>query len=172
VDGTLKPGMAAPSGEQLARETGFAAMTCRAALRVLLDEGALIRVSPTGRGLVADPDADGRELELAQELAGRRRHAGLTQLELAGKLGVSLTTVGHAETAVAVPRVLGRGGPGAGRTRIHAGPVRRLEGRPGGRPADCGRGGEPPGSACRAWRAGRGRHHAPLDPGTRYGQVG
>ena len=107
ADGTLKPGMTAPSGEQLARETGFAVMTCRAALRILLDEGALTRVSQTGRGRVADADApgDGRDVELARELAARRGDAGLTQQELADKLGVSLTTVGHAETgrAVAVP---------------------------------------------------------------------
>jgi hypothetical protein len=100
ADGTLKPGMAAPSGEQLAKETGFAVLTCRAGLRILLDEGALTRVSPTARNRVPDPDApgDGRSLELARELGGRRRHAGLTQQELAAAVGVSITMVGHAET--------------------------------------------------------------------------
>jgi GntR family transcriptional regulator len=100
ADGSLKPGMTAPTGEQLARETGFHVLTCRAALRILLDEGALTRVSRNGRSRVADPDAPagGADAELSRELAGRRRHAGLTQQQLADKVGFSVTTVGHAET--------------------------------------------------------------------------
>jgi hypothetical protein len=35
---------------------------------------------------------------ISKALAGRRQAAGMTQPELAGKLGVSVTTVGHAET--------------------------------------------------------------------------
>lgn len=110
ADGILKPGMVAPSGDQLAQETGFAVMTCRAALKMLVDEGVLTRVSQTARGRVADPDVDGAGLELARELTRRRRHAGLTQQELGDAVGVSLTSVGHAETA-------GCGGPARSVTR-------------------------------------------------------
>jgi DNA-binding GntR family transcriptional regulator len=54
ADGSLEPGMTAPTGEQLASETGFAVMTCQAALRVLVGEGTLTRVSENARGRVAE----------------------------------------------------------------------------------------------------------------------
>ncbi|HET6187116.1 MAG TPA: GntR family transcriptional regulator [Trebonia sp.] len=105
ADGTLKPGAPVPSSAALARETGFAALTCRQALRALLADGTLARgVSPTARLRVAqhdvagDVDAQVLRAALSNALAGRRRAAGLTQPELAGKLEVSVTTVGHAET--------------------------------------------------------------------------
>jgi hypothetical protein len=105
ADGTLKPGAPAPSGAALARETGYSALTRRAALETLVKDGTLARgVSPTARLRVAQPrgagagDTDVLRVALSRALAGRRLTAGLTQTELAGKLGVSLTTVGHAET--------------------------------------------------------------------------
>jgi Helix-turn-helix domain len=61
-------------------------------------------VSPTARLRVAQRgwagagDADALRVALSKSLAGRRRAAGMTQPKLAEKLGVSLTTVGHAET--------------------------------------------------------------------------
>jgi DNA-binding XRE family transcriptional regulator len=105
TDGTLKPGAPAPSGAALARETGYSTLTCRAALETLVKDGTLARgVSPTARLRVAQPpgsgavDAEALRVALSKALAARRRAAGMTQPELAVKLGVSLTTVGHAET--------------------------------------------------------------------------
>jgi hypothetical protein len=105
ADGTLKPGAPAPSCVELARKTGYSALTCRAALRALLADGTLTRgASPTARPRVAQPgggapfDAEALRAALSKALAGLRRAAGMTQRQLAGKLGVSVTTVGHAET--------------------------------------------------------------------------
>lgn len=105
ADGTLVPGAPAPSGAALARKTGFSALTCRQALRALLADGTLTRgVSPTARLRVAQRggsgagNAEALRAALSNALAGLRRAAGLTQPELAGKLEVSVTTVGHAET--------------------------------------------------------------------------
>jgi transcriptional regulator with XRE-family HTH domain len=105
ADGTLKPGAPAPSGAALARETGFGTRTCRKALGTLLADGTLTGgVSPNARLRVALPggasagDADAMRVALSKALAGQRRAAGMTQPELAGKLEVSVTTVGHAET--------------------------------------------------------------------------
>jgi hypothetical protein len=189
--GSLKPGAPVPSGPELAKETGFAVRTCQAAVLALLGEGALTRVSPTARPRVAGGGQE-PEMQLAQSLAERRHLAGLTQQELADKLGVHVTTVCHAETAVAGPPVLGEGGPGAGRQRRPNGPVRHLAGGPGigsrrcpagpvRRPAGGQRGGGRArhagsrlsgGSPCSARRAGRDRHHASLRPDAGYGQVG
>ena len=95
--GELRPGMLAPSGPELAKELGFALLTCRAGLHMLLATGELTRVSRSGRYRVPGdwPSGDG---ELARALAARRHEAGLTQLELADAIGMSVTTVGHAET--------------------------------------------------------------------------
>jgi DNA-binding transcriptional regulator YhcF (GntR family) len=104
ADGTLKPGGAAPSAAALARETGYSTLTCRAALETLVKDGTLAHgVSPTARLRVRQSgavrtDAEAMRTALSKALAGRRRAAGMTQPELAAKLGVSLTTVGHAET--------------------------------------------------------------------------
>ena len=102
ADGTLKPGMLAPSGLDLARETGFAVLTCRAALTLLLAEGTLMRVSRTSRPRVAGEGqgggAAGLAVKLAQAMAAWRHAADMTQVELAGMIGLSVTTVGHAET--------------------------------------------------------------------------
>jgi hypothetical protein len=104
-DGTLRAGSAAPSAAALARETGYSVVTCRAALRSMLDDGTLrrgashgarLRVAPPAGGAVADGDA--LRLRLSAMLAARRRAAGLTQHMLAALLGVSVTTIGHAET--------------------------------------------------------------------------
>jgi hypothetical protein len=105
ADGTLKPGGAAPSAAALARETGYSSLTCRQALRALSADGTLARgVSVTARLRVAQPgagcrlDAEGLREALSRTLAARRRAGGLTQPGLAALLGVSVTTVGHAET--------------------------------------------------------------------------
>ena len=104
TDGTLRPGTPAPSGVQLARETGRDVHACRAALRALVAEGTLAApASDTARPRVPLESGPQRDLEslrlaLAAELAAGRRAAGMTQPELAAKLGVSLTAVGHAET--------------------------------------------------------------------------
>src|ERR1700733_14251876 len=105
ADGTLKPGGAAPSAAALARETGCSPVTCRMALRVLVADGTLTRgVSSTARLRVAQPggachpDAVTLRERLSRTLAARRRACGQTQPALAARLGVSVTTVGHAET--------------------------------------------------------------------------
>lgn len=106
ADGTLRPGQPAPSGAALSRITGYSTLTCRRALRLLLEDGVLIpgpsrsarpRVAggpqvPVARDLAAASRA------LSAGLAARRRANGLTQPELARRVGVSITTVGHAET--------------------------------------------------------------------------
>jgi len=106
ADGTLRPGQPAPSGAALSRVTGYSTLTCRRALRVLLQDGLLTpgpsrnarpRVAgaaplPAERGLAAASRA------LSAGLAARRRANGLTQPALAERAGVSVTTVGHAET--------------------------------------------------------------------------
>ena len=106
ADGTLRPGQPAPSGAELSRATGFATLTCRKALRGLIADGILVPgPSPNARPRVADTHARGDERDLADAtralsagLAAARRAAGLTQVELAALAGVSVTTVGHAET--------------------------------------------------------------------------
>jgi DNA-binding transcriptional regulator YhcF (GntR family) len=106
ADGTLRPGQPAPSGAELSRATGFATLTCRKALRELIADGILVPgPSPNARPRVADPRARGDERDLAEAtralsagLAAARRAAGLTQVELARLAGVSVTTIGHAET--------------------------------------------------------------------------
>ena len=97
ADGSLKPGVMSPSGPELAKETGFSARTCQAALRMLVFEGFLTRATRTARPRVAGGGQPGAGEELSRSLAVLRRAAGLTQQELAGKLGASVTTVGHAE---------------------------------------------------------------------------
>jgi hypothetical protein len=105
-DGTLRPGQPAPSGAELSRAFGFSTLTCRKALRALIAEGLLVPgPSPNARPRVADPRAPDRDRDLADAtralsagLAARRHATGLTQAELAALAGVSVTTVGHAET--------------------------------------------------------------------------
>jgi DNA-binding transcriptional regulator YhcF (GntR family) len=105
-DGTLRPGQPAPSGAELSRDFGFSTLTCRKALRTLIAEGLLVPgPSPNARPRVADPQAPDLERDVAEAaralsagLAERRHEAGLTQSELAALAGVSVTTVGHAET--------------------------------------------------------------------------
>jgi transcriptional regulator with XRE-family HTH domain len=98
-DGTLRPGGPAPSGAELARITGFALLTCRRALRALLRDGTLVPgPSPNARYRVAAGRTPNPADALSAALADRRHAAGLTQLELAGLTGRSVTTVGHAET--------------------------------------------------------------------------
>ena len=106
ADGGLRPGQPAPSGAELSRAFGFSTLTCRKALRALIAEGLLVPgPSRNARPRVADPQAPDLERDLADVtralsagLAARRHGAGLTQAELAALAGVSVTTVGHAET--------------------------------------------------------------------------
>jgi hypothetical protein len=79
-------------------------LTCRKALQVLIKDGVLVPgPSPNARPRVPCPTRDEQtatnaERVLSTALAGRRCGAGMTQIELAGIVGVSVTTVGHAET--------------------------------------------------------------------------
>ena len=106
ADGTLRPGQPAPSGAALSRVTGYSTLTCRRALRVLIADGVLTPgPSRNARPRVAGPPQQqtARDLAVASRalsagLATRRRSYGLTQPELAVLVGVSVTTIGHAET--------------------------------------------------------------------------
>ncbi len=106
ADGTLRPGQPAPSGAALSRVTGYSTLTCRRALRVLIADGVLLPgASRNARPRVAGPLPPEAERDLAAAaralsaaLAARRRAKGLTQPELALLIGVSVTTIGHAET--------------------------------------------------------------------------
>jgi DNA-binding transcriptional regulator YhcF (GntR family)/DNA-binding XRE family transcriptional regulator len=106
ADGTLRPGQPAPSGAALSRVTGFSTLTCRRALRVLINDGTLVAgPSRNARPRVAGPAQPPAERDLAAAaralsagLAARRRAQGLTQPGLARRAAVSVTTIGHAET--------------------------------------------------------------------------
>jgi DNA-binding transcriptional regulator YhcF (GntR family) len=106
ADGTLAPGVPVPSGLALSRATGYSVLTCRRALRDLVKAGVLVPgASPNARSRVASltppPSERARAraaAALSAALATRRRAAGLTQPQLAAIVGMSVTTVGHAET--------------------------------------------------------------------------
>lgn len=98
ADGSLAPGMFAPSGEDLVKETGFAVETCRRAMLLLHSTGELTRMSRSARYRVPGDGPPVAGQEIAWALAERRRTAGLTQTELSDKVGMSVTTVCHAET--------------------------------------------------------------------------
>jgi Bacterial regulatory proteins, gntR family/Helix-turn-helix domain len=106
ASGALLPGAPVPSGAALSRTTGYSTLTCRRALRTLIDDGVLVPgVSRNARPRVAPsaPVPCHRTLvdaarTLSKSLAARRRLAGLTQPEFAKLAGVSVTTAGHAET--------------------------------------------------------------------------
>jgi DNA-binding transcriptional regulator YhcF (GntR family) len=106
AEGTLRPGQPAPSGAALSRVTGYSTLTCRRALRVLIAEGVLTPgPSRNARPRVAGPpqqqaarDLAAASRALSAGLAAQRRSYGLTQPELAALVGVSVTTIGHAET--------------------------------------------------------------------------
>jgi DNA-binding transcriptional regulator YhcF (GntR family) len=106
ADGVLIPGQPAPSGAALARATGYSVLTCRRALRTLVKDGVLAsghsrNSRPRVPGSASTPDEQTlaeAERVLSAALAARRRALGLTQPELAVAIGVSVTTVGHAET--------------------------------------------------------------------------
>jgi len=106
ADGTLRPGQAAPSGAALSRVTRYSTLTCRKALRMLIEEGVLVpgpsrNARPRVAGPVTHPgerDLSTARRSLSAGLAARRRAAGLTQAELAALAFASVTTVGHAET--------------------------------------------------------------------------
>lgn len=103
-DGRLLPGAPAPSGAALARATGFSDLTCRKVLQALIKNGVLVPgPSANARPRVAGPADEARtatyaERVLSMALAGLRHAAGITQVELAAIVGMSVTTVGHAET--------------------------------------------------------------------------
>jgi DNA-binding transcriptional regulator YhcF (GntR family) len=106
ADGMLLPGEPAPSGAALARATGYNALTCRKAIRALIKEGILVpgpspgarpRVPPRGPTPGEQTQANAAHA-LSASLASRRRAAGLTQPQLAAVTGMSVTSIGHAET--------------------------------------------------------------------------
>jgi DNA-binding GntR family transcriptional regulator len=104
--GKLVPGEPAPSGAELARLTGYCALTCRKALHILVKEGALVAgTSPNARPRVPSRGNYQNRLTqehaartLAQALAARRNAAKMTQPDLARVTGMSVTSIGHAET--------------------------------------------------------------------------
>jgi hypothetical protein len=104
--GMLPAGALVPSGAALTRLTGFSTLNCRHALRTLIEDGVLVPgVGPCARPRVAphDPTPDDRERvtavrALSTSLTGWRRAAGLTQRQLAEIIGMSVTTIGHAQT--------------------------------------------------------------------------
>ena len=104
ADGVLAPGASAPSGAKLAQMTGYSVLTCRRALQTLVEEGDLIAgISPSARPRVPSPTRpdltlDDAKRELSAALADRRHALDLTQPQLAEIAGVSLTSIGHAET--------------------------------------------------------------------------
>lgn len=106
ANGTLAPGLPVPSGMALSRATGYSVLTCRRALRDLIKAGVLVPgASRAARPRVAsltplpsERDRASAAGALSAALAARRRAAGLTQPQLAEILGMSVTTVGHAET--------------------------------------------------------------------------
>jgi DNA-binding XRE family transcriptional regulator len=106
ADGMLRPGEPAPSGAALARATGYNTLTCRKAIRTLIKEGALVPgPSPGARPRVplrgptpGEQTQANAARALSASLASRRRAAGLTQPQLAGITGMSVTSIGHAET--------------------------------------------------------------------------
>jgi DNA-binding XRE family transcriptional regulator len=102
ADGILAPGAPAPSGAALSRMTGYSVLTCRRALRALIADGVLVHgASGNARPRVPGPGdkalADAKR-DLSRALARHRRAAGLTQPQLAALVGLSVTTIGHAET--------------------------------------------------------------------------
>ena len=102
ADGALAPGEPAPSGAELASVTGYSVLTCRRGLRTLIRDGDLVPgASPGARPRVPAPGGQGladAARGLSAALAVRRRAVGLTQPQFAVLVGVSVTTVGHAET--------------------------------------------------------------------------
>jgi DNA-binding XRE family transcriptional regulator len=104
AEGTLPPGALAPSGAMLARMTGYSTPTCRHALRALIADGTLAPgISANARPRVPATEHDGETLAdakraLSTALSAYRRAAGLTQPQLADLVGMSVTTIGHAET--------------------------------------------------------------------------
>lgn len=104
--GKLVPGGPAPSGAELSRLTGFSQLTCRKALRTLIKDGALVAgTSPNSRPRVPSRENDQTRVDqaqaartLAQALAAHRNAAKMTQPELARVTGMSVTSIGHAET--------------------------------------------------------------------------
>ena len=102
TSGALPPGAPAPSGAQLARITGYSVLTCRRALRTLVNEGTLTpgasrNARPRVPGL-GDQAPVTASRALSAALARYRHAAGLTQPQLAKTVHVSITTIGHAET--------------------------------------------------------------------------
>ena len=80
-------------------------LTCRRALRVLITDGVLVPgTSPNARPRVPARATAGERYcvdaarALSGSLAALRRAAGLTQPQLAEIVGMSITTIGHAET--------------------------------------------------------------------------
>jgi hypothetical protein len=107
AEGALGPGEMVPSGAALAKVTGYSSLTCRRALRELVEDGTLVPgPSPNARPRVPFPGpAQGRRQviphaarALSAGLASRRHALGLTQPVFADLIGYSVTTVGHAET--------------------------------------------------------------------------
>ena len=161
--------MYAPSGAELAKETGFRRMTCAKGLQRLLREGVLVQLAQATRFRVAGAPLDAAGLELSAALAALRNAAGLTQRDLALEVGKSVTTIGHAETGrlwqsrlfwQRADLALKAGGELVARYDAWRGAARIGGGRAGHD------------DRARSVRSGRRRDHAFLRAGAGYGQVG
>lgn len=106
ADGIMAPGEPVPSAAALSRATGYSTVTCRRALRALVIDGVLAPgASPGSRPRVpprnpmpGDQNLADAARALSAALAAHRRAAGLTQPQLAKNIGMSVTSIGHAET--------------------------------------------------------------------------
>jgi hypothetical protein len=169
ADGSLRAGMHAPSGAELAKETGFAIVTCRRGLERLFREGVLMQMARSTRYRVAGaPPAKASSSRTRWRSGGARpashRRSSPARLACpsrrsatpsragcgspAGSGSVDLALKAGGAPARLVRRVAGglaaRHDGGRARHDDHASPVRR----------------------------GQGRHHPCLRPGTCQSQVG
>ena len=102
ASGELKPGDLTPSARTLSALTGAARATCRKALLLMSEQGELVPpLSRGGRPRVPGGDSPGPSaLALAAALAAAREAAGLTQVQLAERTGVSVSALHYAETGL------------------------------------------------------------------------
>ena len=167
--GSLRAGMYAPSGAELAKETGFAVRTCRRGLQVLFRDGVLVQMARSTRyRVVGAPPADG--LGLSHALAERRCAAGLTRRTWPTRSGCpSGCRPRRDKPSIALPPVLAASRPGAQSRRCLSRRVRRVA---RGRAAQLDGGRARHDDHARSVQRGRSRHHACLRPGSGYGQMG
>jgi len=170
ADGSLRAGMCVPSAAELAKETGFAIVTCRRGLRSATQPGSAhaddAEHAVPRRGRAARRRA--RALARTGQVAVRSRPhaAGACQRDRQVRHDGRPRRDGP---ALAVPPVLAACRPRAEGRRRPAHPVRRVAGRPAAR-----HDGERAryDDHARSVRRGRSHHHACLRLDAGYGQMG